>query len=29
VGSPEEMMTCEDPVVRQFISGSADGPIRY
>jgi len=28
-GSPEAMMTSEDPVVRQFISGSVDGPIRY
>ena len=29
VGTPEEMMASEDPVVRQFISGSVDGPIRY
>jgi len=28
-GSPHDMMASEDPVVRQFISGSVDGPIRY
>jgi phospholipid/cholesterol/gamma-HCH transport system ATP-binding protein len=26
-GTPEEARACEDPVVRQFISGSAHGPI--
>jgi phospholipid/cholesterol/gamma-HCH transport system ATP-binding protein len=26
-GTPEEIRACEDPVVRQFISGSAHGPI--
>jgi phospholipid/cholesterol/gamma-HCH transport system ATP-binding protein len=26
-GTPEETRACEDPVVRQFISGSAHGPI--
>jgi phospholipid/cholesterol/gamma-HCH transport system ATP-binding protein len=27
-GSPEELRQSEDPVVRQFITGSAKGPIR-
>ncbi len=27
MGTPEEARACEDPVVRQFISGSAHGPI--
>ena len=26
-GTPDEIRACEDPVVRQFISGSAHGPI--
>jgi phospholipid/cholesterol/gamma-HCH transport system ATP-binding protein len=26
-GTPDEVRACEDPVVRQFISGSAHGPI--
>jgi len=26
-GTPEEIRACEDPIVRQFISGSAHGPI--
>ena len=26
-GTPDEVRTCEDPVVRQFVSGSAHGPI--
>jgi phospholipid/cholesterol/gamma-HCH transport system ATP-binding protein len=26
-GTPEEVRACDDPVVRQFISGSAHGPI--
>ena len=28
VGTPEEIEVCEDPVVRQFITGSAEGPIK-
>lgn len=28
-GSPEEIKECEDPVVRQFITGSAEGPIGH
>lgn len=28
VGTPEEIQTSENPVVRQFISGSLDGPIQ-
>jgi len=27
-GTPEEIQACEDPVVRQFILGRADGPIK-
>ncbi len=27
-GTPEEIRNTEDPVVRQFITGSADGPIQ-
>jgi phospholipid/cholesterol/gamma-HCH transport system ATP-binding protein len=27
-GTPEEIKNTEDPVVRQFITGSADGPIQ-
>jgi len=27
VGSPEEIRTTENPYVRQFISGNAEGPI--
>jgi phospholipid/cholesterol/gamma-HCH transport system ATP-binding protein len=27
-GTPEEIKACEDPVVRQFIAGSAEGPVR-
>lgn len=26
-GTPKELQNCEDPVVRQFISGSASGPL--
>jgi phospholipid/cholesterol/gamma-HCH transport system ATP-binding protein len=26
-GTPDEIRSCEDPIVRQFISGSAHGPI--
>ena len=28
-GTVEEFDTCEVPIVRQFASGSLDGPIRY
>ena len=28
VGTPEEIKACEDPVVRQFITGSAEGPVK-
>jgi phospholipid/cholesterol/gamma-HCH transport system ATP-binding protein len=27
-GSPDEVATTDDPVVRQFIEGRAEGPIR-
>ena len=28
VGTPDEIRRCEDPVVRQFIEGRAEGPIQ-
>jgi len=28
-GTPDEIRNSDDPVVQQFISGSADGPIPY
>jgi len=28
-GSVKEFDTCEEPIVRQFASGSLEGPIRY
>lgn len=28
-GSPEELKETQDPIVRQFITGSAEGPIRH
>ena len=28
-GSVEEFDTCDVPIVRQFASGSLDGPIQY
>lgn len=29
VGTPDEILTSEDPVVKQFISGDTEGPISY
>jgi len=29
VGAPDEILTSEDPVVKQFISGDTEGPISY
>ena len=29
MGTPEEILFSEDPVVRQFIEGNTDGPISY
>jgi phospholipid/cholesterol/gamma-HCH transport system ATP-binding protein len=29
IGSPEEILSSRDPVVRQFITGSSEGPIKY
>jgi phospholipid/cholesterol/gamma-HCH transport system ATP-binding protein len=29
IGSPEEILSSRDPVVRQFITGSSEGPIQY
>jgi phospholipid/cholesterol/gamma-HCH transport system ATP-binding protein len=29
VGTPDEILSSEDPVVRQFISGDTEGPISY
>jgi len=29
VGTPDEILTSEDPVVKQFISGETEGPISY
>lgn len=29
VGTPDEILTSEDPVVKQFISGEIEGPISY
>ena len=29
VGSPEEIISSEDPIVRQFIKGEAEGPVSY
>ena len=28
-GSPEQVRQCDDPLVRQFVSASADGPVRF
>ncbi len=29
LGTPEQILSSQDPVVRQFITGCTDGPIRY
>jgi len=29
LGSPDEIISSEDPIVKQFITGSTEGPIRY
>jgi phospholipid/cholesterol/gamma-HCH transport system ATP-binding protein len=28
-GTPAEMRASEDPLVRQFVGGHADGPVRF
>jgi phospholipid/cholesterol/gamma-HCH transport system ATP-binding protein len=29
VGSPEEIISSKDPIIKQFITGSLEGPIQY